>query len=163
MRTARVPALIGALVIVLVTANSGQSIEAVRGKNYTLTKAHGPWMVMVNSLRNRPKDQRSEGMSAEEAALELVYELRQRGIPAYTHAQGAKVGLLKVRLFRPFSVQRFCEALPASVRKIAVLDRTKEAGAAEAPTGVSALPPAPGAGLIQAPTRMSLLLHGSTT
>jgi pyruvate-ferredoxin/flavodoxin oxidoreductase len=43
--------------------------------------------------------------------------------------QGQKVGLLKVRLYRPFSVKHFVEALPASVRKISVLDRTKEPGA----------------------------------
>src|SRR6202158_2254202 len=46
---------------------------------------------------------------------------------------GDKVGLLKVRLYRPFSVMRFIEALPSTVRKIAVLDRTKEAGAAREP------------------------------
>src|SRR5215469_17005302 len=45
------------------------------------------------------------------------------------NAQGEKVGLLKVRLFRPFSVKHFLEALPTSVRKISVLDRTKEPGA----------------------------------
>lgn len=42
---------------------------------------------------------------------------------------GEKVGLLKVRLFRPFSVKHFADALPKSVKKIAVLDRTKEPGA----------------------------------
>ena len=41
---------------------------------------------------------------------------------------GEKVGLLKVRLFRPFSVKHFIEALPATTRGIAVLDRTKEPG-----------------------------------
>ena len=45
------------------------------------------------------------------------------------NAKDEKVGLLKVRLYRPFSVKHFVEALPASVRKIAVLDRTKEPGA----------------------------------
>ncbi len=44
-------------------------------------------------------------------------------------AGGEKVGLLTVRLFRPFDVQAFCAALPKSVRSIAVLDRTKEPGA----------------------------------
>ena len=48
-------------------------------------------------------------------------------------ARGEKVGLLKVRLYRPFSVRHFCESLPASVRQIGVLDRTKEAGAAGEP------------------------------
>ena len=42
---------------------------------------------------------------------------------------GEKVGLLKVRLYRPFCVKSFMEALPATVRQIAVLDRTKESGA----------------------------------
>jgi len=41
--------------------------------------------------------------------------------------------LLKVRLYRPFSAQHFLQALPAAVRKIAVLDRTKEAGASGDP------------------------------
>jgi len=42
--------------------------------------------------------------------------------------QGEKVGLLKVRLFRPFSVEHLLGALPATVKAIAVLDRTKEPG-----------------------------------
>src|SRR6266705_5470615 len=45
------------------------------------------------------------------------------------NAHGEKVGLLKVRLYRPFCVKSFLEALPASVRQISVLDRTKESGA----------------------------------
>jgi pyruvate-ferredoxin/flavodoxin oxidoreductase len=44
-------------------------------------------------------------------------------------ARGEKVGVVRVRLFRPFSVERFVEALPATTRRIAVLDRTKEPGA----------------------------------
>ena len=47
----------------------------------------------------------------------------------YLNEQGGKVGVLKVRLYRPFDVKRFMEALPASVKAIAVLDRTKEPGA----------------------------------
>ncbi len=47
----------------------------------------------------------------------------------YLATKGEKVGILKVRLFRPFSVQHFISAMPASVKKIAVLDRTKEPGA----------------------------------
>jgi len=43
-------------------------------------------------------------------------------------AQGKKVGVLKVRLFRPFSVEHFLKALPRTVKAIAVLDRTKEPG-----------------------------------
>ena len=47
----------------------------------------------------------------------------------YLNARGEKLGLLKVRLYRPFPVKAFLEALPPSVQKIAVLDRTKESGA----------------------------------
>ncbi len=47
----------------------------------------------------------------------------------YLNARGARLGLLKVRLFRPFSAAHMLDAIPASVKKIAVLDRTKEAGA----------------------------------
>jgi len=42
--------------------------------------------------------------------------------------RGAKVGLVKVRLYRPFSVEHFVKAIPSTVKKIAVLDRTKEPG-----------------------------------
>jgi pyruvate-ferredoxin/flavodoxin oxidoreductase len=44
-------------------------------------------------------------------------------------ARGEKVGILKVRLYRPFASAAFLAALPASVRTLAVLDRTKEPGA----------------------------------
>src|SRR5256885_1109254 len=46
----------------------------------------------------------------------------------YLNCCGEKVGLLKVRLYRPFSIKHFLEALPATVKKIAVLERTKESG-----------------------------------
>jgi pyruvate-ferredoxin/flavodoxin oxidoreductase len=48
-------------------------------------------------------------------------------------ARGEKVGLVKVRLFRPFSVPDFAAALPETVQRIAVLDRTKEPGAVGEP------------------------------
>ena len=44
-------------------------------------------------------------------------------------AQGEKVGLLNVHLYRPFSAKHFLAALPATVKRLAVLDRTKEPGA----------------------------------
>ena len=47
----------------------------------------------------------------------------------YMMEQGEKVGLVKVRLYRPFRADRLLEAIPASVKKIAVMDRTKEPGA----------------------------------
>ena len=46
----------------------------------------------------------------------------------YLAAQGKKVGVLIVRLYRPFSAKYFMKALPKSVKRIAVLDRTKEPG-----------------------------------
>jgi pyruvate-ferredoxin/flavodoxin oxidoreductase len=51
----------------------------------------------------------------------------------YFTAHGEKVGLVKVRLFRPFDGKRFVESLPATVKSIAVLDRTKEPGATGEP------------------------------
>ena len=61
------------------------------------------------------------GVGAAEEAIEALI------------AQGEKIGILKVRLFRPFSTEAFLSALPATVRKIAVLDRTKEPGAVGEP------------------------------
>ena len=62
--------------------------------------------------------------SGAEAAHETVDHLVQ---------QGEKVGLLKLRLFRPLAGEQLLEALPASCRRIAVLDRCKEPGAAGEP------------------------------
>ena len=47
----------------------------------------------------------------------------------YMNARGEKVGLVKVRLYRPFAADKLLEAIPATAKKIAVLDRTKEPGA----------------------------------
>jgi pyruvate-ferredoxin/flavodoxin oxidoreductase len=51
----------------------------------------------------------------------------------YLNKQGQKVGLIKVRLFRPFSIEALSQAIPTSVKRIAVLDRTKEPGASGEP------------------------------
>ena len=51
----------------------------------------------------------------------------------YLTAQGERVGVVKVRLFRPFSVDHFLQALPETVKTIAVLDRTKEPGSTGEP------------------------------
>jgi pyruvate-ferredoxin/flavodoxin oxidoreductase len=51
----------------------------------------------------------------------------------YLNAHGEKVGLLKVRLYRPFSAEHFLAALPASTKSLAALDRTKEPGASGEP------------------------------
>jgi pyruvate-ferredoxin/flavodoxin oxidoreductase len=58
--------------------------------------------------------------SAGEAAKETIDHLRSRG---------ERVGMIQVRLYRPFDVARFLRALPSSTKAIAVLDRTKEPGA----------------------------------
>ncbi|MGA2629282.1 MAG: pyruvate:ferredoxin (flavodoxin) oxidoreductase [Terriglobia bacterium] len=62
--------------------------------------------------------------SGAEAAQETVEHLT---------AQGEKVGVLKVRLYRPFSPEHLVAALPGTVKTLAVLDRTKEPGAAGEP------------------------------
>ncbi len=69
-------------------------IEAVKGKRYSLTREHGPWMIMVASIRDveDPDRRLKNGMSAWEAADALVYELRKKGIPAYTYAREKKLG-----------------------------------------------------------------------
>jgi pyruvate-ferredoxin/flavodoxin oxidoreductase len=59
-----------------------------------------------------------------ETAEETVEALR---------ARGEKIGLLKVRLYRPFSISHFIDALPATTKAIAVLDRTKEPGSTGEP------------------------------
>ena len=57
--------------------------------------------------------------SVTETAIEVIDQLM---------AKGEKVGLVKVHLYRPFSAEYLSKAIPASVKKIAVLDRTKEPG-----------------------------------
>ena len=51
----------------------------------------------------------------------------------YLVAQGEKIGLVKVRLYRPFVTEKFVATLPATVTKIAVMDRTKEPGSVGEP------------------------------
>ena len=55
-------------------------------------------------------------------------EAVEETVEAMIARENAKVGVLKVRLFRPFPAAELIKALPATVRKIAVLDRTKEPG-----------------------------------
>jgi pyruvate-ferredoxin/flavodoxin oxidoreductase len=62
--------------------------------------------------------------SGAEVAQEAVDDLNRRG---------AKFGVLKVRLYRPFSVEHFIQALPPTVEAIAVLDRSKEPGSVGEP------------------------------
>ncbi|MCH5327643.1 MAG: pyruvate:ferredoxin (flavodoxin) oxidoreductase [Coprobacter sp.] len=61
-------------------------------------------------------------------AMGSVTEAAREAID-YLTAQGEKVGLLSVHLYRPFSAKHFLAAMPSTVKRIAVLDRTKEPGA----------------------------------
>jgi len=77
-----------AIAISVVFASSADAkIEAIKGKRYSLHKVHGPHMILVATLHNVDPALRSEGMSAEEAADEIVYQLRRIGIPAYVFHQ----------------------------------------------------------------------------
>lgn len=84
------------LIVGSVTGTASGEIEAVKGKRYTLSKQHGPWMIMVAAIRDVDDDKRYNrriegGMSAQEAADEMVYALRLKGIPAYIYSQDEKV------------------------------------------------------------------------
>lgn len=70
-------------------------IEAVQGKEYKLSPKHGPWMIMVASFNDVPAERRKEGLTALQAANQLVYELRRMGVPAYTFHQGQLLGQLE--------------------------------------------------------------------
>jgi pyruvate-ferredoxin/flavodoxin oxidoreductase len=68
----------------------------------------------------------------------------------WLNSRGARLGLIKVRLFRPFALEDFAEALPTTVKSIAVLDRTKEPGSLGEPLYqdvITALVEARGSGL----------------
>jgi pyruvate-ferredoxin/flavodoxin oxidoreductase len=80
----------------------------------------------------------------------------------YLQGQGEKVGVVKVRLYRPFDGAAFLAALPKTVRRIAVLDRTKEPGAVGEPlyTDVqTAIIEAVGAGAVR-PSEIPLVVGG---
>ncbi|MCF0236459.1 MAG: pyruvate:ferredoxin (flavodoxin) oxidoreductase, partial [Bacteroidaceae bacterium] len=88
-----------------------QEINKITGRNYQLFNYYG--------------DDEADRViilmgSASEAAREAIDHLR---------AQGEKVGLVSVHLYRPFSVKHLLAAVPKSAKRIAVLDRTKEPGA----------------------------------
>ena len=92
VRTLKTIACLAVVASSLLAVHSASAIENERGKTYRLTEKHGPWMIMVTSFRNiREEDRKTEGLSAEEAAAELVFELREKGIPAYTFSQDGKV------------------------------------------------------------------------
>ena len=65
----------------------------------------------------------------------------------YLNAHGEKVGLIKVRLYRPFRADKLVAAIPATAKKIAVLDRTKEPGALGDPLYMDVVTALAGAGI----------------
>lgn len=86
-------------------------VESITGRHYSLFDYYGD--------ANATDVIISMGSSVE-TAKETVKHLNK---------QGKKYGVLNVRLFRPFASNKFVESLPKSVKRIAVLDRTKESGA----------------------------------
>ena len=92
-----------------------QKVTALTGRKYELYQYYGA-----------PDAERVIVMmgSGCEAAEETV---------DYLTAKGEKVGLVKVRLYRPFSVKDFAAAIPATAKTVAVMDRTKEAGSVGEP------------------------------
>jgi len=88
-----------------------QEINKLTGRNYQLFNFYGA-------------DDADRVIVAMGSACDTIRETID-----YLDAQGEKVGLLEVHLYRPFATERFLAALPGSVKKIAVLDRTKEPGA----------------------------------
>jgi hypothetical protein len=78
--------LLCAVAVFLTSTTSADAarIDATKGRQYKLTKQHGPWMIMVASLSTPHAARKVDGMGPQEAADLLVYELRKKGIPAYT-------------------------------------------------------------------------------
>ncbi len=98
-----------------ITQQAMDKVSKLVGRSYHLFEYHGaPDAERVIVLMG----------SGAEAAHETVDAL---------NARGERVGVVKVRLYRPFDVQRFVEALPSTTKAVAVLDRTKEPGSAGEP------------------------------
>ncbi len=90
-------------------------INRLTGRNYQLFNYHG-------------------APDAEEVVVVMCSAAETvRETVDYLNAHGRKVGMVQVHLYRPFSVAHFAAAIPASCKKVAVLDRTKEAGGAGEP------------------------------
>jgi pyruvate-ferredoxin/flavodoxin oxidoreductase len=92
-----------------------QEVNRLTGRNYRLFNYYGA-------------DDADRIIIAMGSACDVIRETID-----YLNANGEKVGLLEVHLYRPFAIQRFLEAIPVSTRMIAVLDRTKEPGASGDP------------------------------
>ncbi|TVQ04216.1 MAG: pyruvate:ferredoxin (flavodoxin) oxidoreductase [Balneolaceae bacterium] len=98
-----------------IVQNTMNKLAGLTGRQYKLFEYHGPEdadrvIILMGS--------------GAETAHETVDKLNENG---------EKVGIVKVRLFRPFSMRHLIEALPSTVQSIGVLDRTKEPGSAGEP------------------------------
>lgn len=88
-----------------------QEINKLTGRNYHLFNYHG-----------------AKDADRVIIAMGSVCQTAEE-VAAYLNARGEKVGVINVHLYRPFSIKHLLQALPKTVQKIAVLDRTKEPGA----------------------------------
>ena len=109
-----------------------QTREAVNGYYDALPEIVEGYMAEINKLTGR-NYQLFNYYGAEDAE-EIIITMGSstetvRTVVEKLNAEGRKVGVLCVHLYRPFSVKHFMNAVPASVKRIAVLDRTKEPGA----------------------------------
>ena len=80
-------AVITSLAVSFTAEQAMAKIDAVKGRNYQITKRHGPWMILVATFHAPPRARRGKGMTPQQAADELVYELRRKSIPAYAFSQ----------------------------------------------------------------------------
>lgn len=96
--------------IVGITENYFKEISKLTGRDYDLFNYYG-----------------AEDAERVIVAMGSVNECIEEVVD-YLNSKGEKVGLLKVRLYRPFSKKHFLDKMPSTVKKIAVLDRTKEKG-----------------------------------
>ena len=101
--------------IVGITDEYMKKVSELTGRNYGLFNYYG--------------DENAEDVIV---AMGSVTETIEEVVD-YLSAKGDKVGLLKVHLYRPFSRKHFLDAMPKNVKRIAVLDRTKEKGSAAEP------------------------------
>ena len=109
-----------------------QTREAVNGYYDALPEIVEGYMQEINKLTGR--DYHLFNYYGAEDAEEIIITMGSstetvRTVVERLNEQGRKVGVLCVHLYRPFSMKHFMAAVPASVKRIAVLDRTKEPGA----------------------------------
>ena len=101
--------------IIGITEDYMKQISELTGRNYGLFNYYG--------------DENAEDVIV---AMGSVTETIEEVVD-YLNEKGEKVGVLKVHLYRPFSKKHFLDAMPKSVKRVAVLDRTKEKGATAEP------------------------------